>query len=141
MRKLFSATSYFIIGYTLVVAAVTMLSFLPSSLKASIGMIVAAITFVDLSYRYYQKMYPNSEVVKLKTVLILMAYWALLSISLDVLLMVIILPLIATGNINLLFFNTQPSIYWLQFPMFFIFGFVSQAIYNRVLVITTAKID
>ncbi len=141
MQKVYTATIYFIIGYTIIIATVTVLGFLPNPLRASIGMIVAAIVFVDLGYRFYRKCIPNNETVKLKTVLILMTYWAFLSIGMDVLLMVVIFPLVATGSMSLAFFNTQPSLYWFQFPMIFINGFVSQAIYNRVVVITAAKMD
>ncbi len=141
MQKVFTATTHFVIGYTIIVATVTTLSFLPNSLRASIGMIVAAIVFVDLSYRFYRKCLPCNETVSIKTVLVLMTYWAFLSIGLDVLLLVIIFPLIATGNMSISFFSTQTSLYWLQFPMIFVFGFVSQAIYNRVVIITAPKPD
>ncbi len=144
MQKIFNSTSYFIIGYTILTVAVTLLTtltFVPRPLRASIGMVVAAIAFVDLSYRYFRKYTSENSTVRLIDVIKLMAYWAVLSISLDVLILVIILPIIASGSVSLTFFSQQPSIYWLQFPMMFIFGFVSQAIYNRVVVITTAEID
>ena len=144
MQKVYSATTYFIIGYTIIVATATVLSmlgFLPSTLRSSIGMVVAAIVFVDLSYRFFRKSTPTNETVKTKSVFKIMAYWAFLSILLDVLLMVIILPLSATGSMSLAFFSTQSSLYWMQFPMIFVFGLVGQAIYNKVVVITTANID
>ncbi len=144
MQKIYSSTSYFIIGYTIIAATVTLMSTLtlvPPPLRSSIGMVVAAIAFVDLSYRFFRKHTPENENVAFKDVIKLMAYWAVLSFGLDVLILVIILPLIASGSMSLAFFSQQPSIYWLQFPMMFIFGFVSQAIYNRVVVITTAKVD
>jgi hypothetical protein len=141
MQKVYSATSYFIIGYTIIIAAITSLYFLPGPLKASLGIVLAAIVFVDLGYRFFRKNYSAGETASFKSVVYLMTYWSFLSLSLDILLMVVILPLVASGNISWVFFNQQPSIYWLQFPMFYAFGFASQAIYNRVITITTAKID
>ncbi len=141
MKKLYSATTYFIIGYALILAMVTLLYYIPGPLKASFGMVLATIVFVDLSYRFYKKNFPANEAVSVKTVIYLMTYWSVLSISLDILLMVIILPLIANGNVNWVFFSQQPSIYWLQFPMFYVFGLASQAIYNRVVSINAAKAD
>lgn len=102
---------------------------------------MAAIVFVDMSYRYFRRTMSIGEPVKVSSVFSLMAYWAFLSLALDILIMVVILPLVATGSVNLLFFSQQPSIYWFQFPMFFVFGFVSQAIYNRVIEITTSQVD
>ena len=141
MQRVYAATSYFILGYTIIVAIITSLYFLPSSLKTSIGMVMAAIVFVDMSYRYFRRTMSIGEPVKVSSVFSLMAYWAFLSLALDILIMVVILPLVATGSVNLLFFSQQPSIYWFQFPMFFVFGFVSQAIYNRVIEITTSQVD
>lgn len=120
-------------------ATVTSLSFLPGPLRASLAMILAAIIFVDVSYRFFRKNISAGETASIKSVVYLMTYWSVLSITLDILIFIIILPLVANGNLNLAFFNQQPSIYWLQFPMFFVFA--SQAIYNRVISITTAKID
>lgn len=122
-------------------ATVTSLTFLPSPLRASLGMILAAIIFVDVSYRFFRKNFSTGETATIKSVVYLMTYWSVLSITLDILIFIIILPVIANGNLNLAFFNQQPSIYWLQFPMFFVFGFASQAIYNRVISIKTANID
>lgn len=141
MKKVYSATAYFIIGYTIIIASMTTLSFIPGQLRASLGMVLAAIIFVDMSYRFFRKNVEAGASVDSRKVIYLMTYWSILSISLDVLIMVIILPLIATGAVNWAFFTQQPSVYWLQFPMFFIFGFASQAIYNRVISITKANID
>ncbi len=141
MQKVNSATTYFIIGYTLIVASITTLSFLPGQLKASLGMVLAAIIFVDMSYRFFRKNFATEESVNAKSVVYLMTYWSILSITMDIAIMVVIMPLIANGNLSWAFFNQQPSVYWLQFPMFYVFGFVSQTIYNRVKSITAAKID
>ena len=141
MQKVYSATTYFIIGYTIVVATVTSLYFLPGPLRASLGMVLAAVIFVDMSYRFLRKNFSAGEPVTIKSILYLMTYWSFLSISLDILIMVVILPSIASGSLDWTFFSQQPSIYWLQFPMFYVFGFASQAIHNRVMSITTAKID
>jgi len=141
MQKLYSATGYFIIGYTIITAIITSLHFLPGPLRASLGSVLAAIIFVDMCYRYFKKCLPVGETAKLKSVIYVMSYWAVLSVSLDILIMVIILPIIANGSISWIFFSQQPTIYWFQFPMFFIFGLVAQAIYNRVIVITTSTVD
>lgn len=141
MQKVYSATSYFLIGYTIIVAVITSLYFLPGPVRGSLGMVLSAIIFVDLSYRYFRKNFSVDEPVNIKSVFYLMTYWSILSITLDILLMVIILPIIANGTLNWTFFSQQPIIYWFQFPMFYVFGFASQAIYNRVVSITTANID
>lgn len=141
MHKLYSATSYFIIGYTIITAFITSLFFIPGPVRGSLGMVLAAIIFVDMSYRYYRKNFSPSDSISSKSVIYLMTYWSVLSISLDILIMVVILPLVANGSLNWSFFSSQPSIYWLQFPMFYVFGFASQTIYNRVVTITTTSID
>ena len=141
MQKLYSATTYFILGYTIIAAIITSLYFLPGALRASIGAVLASIIFVDMCYRYFRKCVPIGETVKLKSVVSVMAYWAVLSISLDILIMVIVLPVIANGSVSWLFFSQQPTIYWFQFPMFFVFGLVAQAIFNRVVTITTSEAD
>lgn len=141
MQKLYSATSYFVIGYTIIVAFITSLFFIPGPVRGSLGMVLAAIIFVDMSYRYFRKNFSPSESISSNSVIYLMTYWSILSISLDIIIMVVILPLIANGSLNWSFFSQQPSIYWVQFPMFYVFGFASQAIYNRVVSITTANID
>ena len=141
MQKLYSATTYFIIGYTIITAIITSLYFLPGAVRASLGAVLAAIIFVDMCYRYFKKCLPVDETVKLKSVIMVMAYWAVLSISLDILIMVVALPIIANGDVNWIFFSQQPTMYWFQFPMFFVFGLVAQAIYNRVVTITTTEVD
>ena len=141
MQKVYAATRYFIIGYSILVAMMTLLYYLPSSLKSSIGFVVAAIVFVDLSYRFFKKSNLNVQPISWQTVIGWMTYWAILSIALDVLLLVILMPLLSTGSISWAFFKQQPDIYWFQFPMFYVFGFVGQAIYNRVISISEANVN
>lgn len=141
MQKFYSATQYFIIGYIIISASITSLYFLPDQIRASLGMVLATVIFVDMSYRYFRKNIMVGESVSSKSVIYLMTYWSVLSITLDVLIMVIILPLISSGELNWVYFSQQPSIYWLQFPMLYVFGFASQSIYNRVTSITTSKIE
>ncbi|MCB0505625.1 MAG: hypothetical protein KDC58_08990 [Cyclobacteriaceae bacterium] len=141
MRKLYWATTYFVIGYAIVVATIVSLYQLPSSLRSSIGIIIASVVFVDLAYRFFKRTTEEGISVSWKSVVKLMSYWAFLSIGLDVLLLVVIIPLMATGTLNLQFFEQQCSLYWVQFPMFFVFGFVAQAMYNRVLAIKSSRTE
>lgn len=139
MQRLYWATTYFVIGYAIIVATMTALYQLPSSLKASIGMVIASILFVDLAYRYFKRTGEAGKAVSRISVIKVMALWALLSVGLDILLLAIITPLVATGELNLTFFSQQSSLYWAQFPMFFVFGFVAQAMYNRVMAIQSTR--
>lgn len=139
MQKLYWATTYFVIGYAIIVATIVSLYQLPPSIRTGIGMVIATIVFVDLSYRFFKKSCEPGSTIRWQSVVKLMSYWAVLSIGLDVLLLVVIVPLVATGSLNLHFFEEQPYMYWAQFPMFFVFGFVAQAMHNRVVSIFAAK--
>lgn len=140
MQKLYWAITYFVIGYAIVVVTIVSLYKIPGFLRTSIGMTAAAIVFSDVAYRYFKRTTETSTTVGWKRVLKLMTLWIGLSIGLDTLLLVIIMPLIATGSMNLHFFEQQPVIYWIQFPMYYVIGFVAQSMYNRVVAITSAQL-
>lgn len=141
MQKFYWAITYFFIGYVLVVVTVVSLYQIPGFLRTSIGMTTAAIAFSDLAYRYFKKTSEGtSTTIGWKPVVKLMTLWILLSLGLDTLILVITIPLFATGHLNLLFFSQQPVIYWVQFPMFYVIGFAAQSMYNRVAVITSAQL-
>ena len=141
MQKLYWAITYFVIGYAIVLVTVTSLYQVPGPLKTSIGMITATFVFVDLCYRYFKKTNESGVCIRFKSVLGLMTLWALLSIGLDILLLVILMPMISNGSLDWSFFNQQSPLYWVQFPLFYVFGFVAQAIYNRVVSLKDAQVN
>lgn len=140
MQKIYWAVTYFVIGYTIVVLTVVSFYQIPGFLRTSIGMTTAAIVFSDLAYRYFRRTTELTTHVSWKRVIRLMTLWAGLSIGLDTLILVVVIPLIATGHLNLQFFAQQPTIYWVQFLLFYVIGFVAQSMYNRVTAITTAQL-
>lgn len=74
MQKLYWATTYFVIGYAIVVATVVALYQAPTSIRSSIGMVTAAIIFVDMSYRFFKKTCGHGITVHWLSVIKLMSY-------------------------------------------------------------------
>ncbi|MCB0496082.1 MAG: hypothetical protein KDC79_08085 [Cyclobacteriaceae bacterium] len=139
MQKVYWATTYFVMGYAIIIAATVATYQLPVSIRASIGMVVASVVFVDFGYRFFKRICEPGKSLHWKSVVKLMSYWAILNFALDVLLLIILIPFLATGDFNWLFFKQQPYLYWAQFPMFYVFGFVAQSLYNRVQVIVSSQ--
>ena len=137
MKKLYWATTYFVIGYALIVAIVVMMSAVPGQLIRVFTFVLSSIIFTEMALRYFKKIGQNDHQTK-QSALLLGVYWSILSISIDIALMVILLPLLNHGAISWVFFEQQSSLYWLQFPLLIATTVAGNFIYSKLLSISTS---
>jgi hypothetical protein len=134
------ATLLFAIGYVTAIGLAVIMNPLQPLLRSMIVFGVIQIVFTELHFNYLQKMKCAME-DSLKTVLIVGAYWAFLSFSLDILLFSIVVPGLMAGTFEFGFIGTQPVWYWLQFPMMSITGLVARITYLKVNSIQVAALQ
>lgn len=137
MKKLYWATTYFVIGYALIVAIVVLMSSVPGQLIRVFTFVLSSVIFTEMALRYFKKMGRNGHQT-MQSALLLGAYWSILSISIDIALMVILLPLMNYGSISWAFFGQQSSLYWLQFPLLISTTVAGNFIYSKLVSISTS---
>ncbi len=132
MVKNFSIASLlFLVGYVAAVGLSVILFPINSGLRYIIIFGMVQIIFTEMHYVYLSRAHCDinrcfSEVIKVGSL------WALMSIGLDILLFMIVIPAVMNGGIDLGFFNTQPAWYWMQFPMMIGTGLFARITYIKV---------
>ena len=137
MKKLYWATTYFVIGYALIFAIVVMMSAVPGQLIRIFTFVLSSVIFTEMAFRYFKNVGHNGHQTK-QSALLLGVYWGILSISIDIALMVILLPLVNHGTISWAFFGQQTSLYWFQFPLLISTTLAGNFIYSKVVSISTS---
>lgn len=130
MRKLYWATTYFMIGYVIIVGIVVALSSVPGQLIRVFSFVISSVIFTEMALRYFKRCGHSGKI--LKTTVTMGVYWGILSISLDIILMVFLFPLINSGQISWSFFAQQSYLYWMQFPLLLISSFAASLIYIKL---------
>ena len=130
MKNLYWATTYFMIGYVIIVGIVVTLSSVPGQLIRVFSFVLSSVIFTEMALRYFKRC--GNKGKTLNTAVVLGIYWGLLSITLDIDLMVLLLPLVNTGQISWSFFAQQSYLYWMQFPLLLISSFAASLIYVKL---------
>jgi len=131
VKNLSRASLLFVIGYVAAVGISVILFPVNPGLRSIIVFGIVQIVFMEMHFVYLSKVncainHCFSEVLKVG------ALWALMSLLLDILLFVLIIPLAINGNSEWVFFSTQPIWYWLQFPMMIGTGLLARNTYIKV---------
>lgn len=137
MKKIYWATTYFVIGYAIIVGIVVLLTSVPGQLIRVFSFVLSSIIFTEMALRYFKRMGHDSNQT-MSAALVLGLYWGFLSISIDVGLMVVLFPLVNHGQISWAFFDQQSSMYWLQFPLLIFTSIAAKFIYAKLLSIRTS---
>lgn len=136
MKKIYWATTYFVIGYAIIMGIVVMFAYVPGQLVRVFTFVLSSVIFTEMALRYFKRM-GQYGYQSMWAALLLGLYWSLLSISIDVGLMVILLPLINQSQVSWAFFDQQSSMYWLQFPLLTSTSLAANFIYSKLLSIRT----
>jgi hypothetical protein len=110
------STTYFMIGYAIISGIVVILSAVPGEIIRILSFVISAALFTELAVRCLKKIYHGNGNLFHQT-LLLGLFWGFLSFSTDVLLMVVLLPLINSGEVSWYILSQQSYLYWLQFPV------------------------
>jgi hypothetical protein len=131
MKSIKLASLYFLLAYIIG----TIISFAAYYLKLTkfwgALFVVIALIFGYLFYLYLKKTKCGAE-NSLKETSLLIAFWILVSLLLDGIIYIVVIPLMYNYNSRWIFFTEQPLWFFVDYIMIIIVGYISRYIYIRL---------